>query len=372
VRIPNSRNMKPGEVSEIYQWDHDLATFVPMGRATVSEDGALLVTDAGYGVTKAGWGGNPPPPPPPPNCALAGQECGVGGCRIYSSVNGCRCLPNFAVDGKKCAECKQCLGGDCVNAFNLPCDDKKYCTENDKCVGGKCKGKDIDPEKQAATKWSADIAQWAQMGLSNGFLGPVVSQALSGVSLVIEGENEDVLACCETQQGRKIPEVKANANAQLVFPWGPYSVPGLVIPPVPFSPAYFGVMLRGENKLAGQVSYLSNQCQDKERCTQEISAGLKLEAEAFLGLLVGGRKDDNPIIDAGLFGKVGLELKYEEKDEAVLSGQYAGSTWGYRVVFFSGLVNFEKEFQVGAPEDLFERSFPPVVSPRIPGFRSCK
>ena len=73
VRIANSQNLKPGQTSDIYQWDHDLATFVPMGRATVSDDGSQLVTDPGSGITKAGWGGPPPPPPPPP------PDCGKGG-----------------------------------------------------------------------------------------------------------------------------------------------------------------------------------------------------------------------------------------------------------------------------------------------------
>ena len=47
VRVPNSLGLRPGETREIYQWDHDLATFVPMGRATVTEDGAQLVSDPG-------------------------------------------------------------------------------------------------------------------------------------------------------------------------------------------------------------------------------------------------------------------------------------------------------------------------------------
>lgn len=64
VRIPNVTGMQPGETNEIVQWDHDLATFVPMGRGTVSEDGTQLVTDAGSGITKAGWGGGPPPVTP--------------------------------------------------------------------------------------------------------------------------------------------------------------------------------------------------------------------------------------------------------------------------------------------------------------------
>jgi hypothetical protein len=64
VKIPNVTGMKPGETNDIVQWDHDLATFVPMGRGTVSEDGTQLVTDPGSGITKAGWGGGPPPVPP--------------------------------------------------------------------------------------------------------------------------------------------------------------------------------------------------------------------------------------------------------------------------------------------------------------------
>jgi hypothetical protein len=59
VKVPNSLALKPGETREIYQWDHDLATFVPMGRATVSEDGALLWADCeekGSGTVSVGVG----------------------------------------------------------------------------------------------------------------------------------------------------------------------------------------------------------------------------------------------------------------------------------------------------------------------------
>ena len=64
VRIPNTSGLRPGQTLQIQQWDHDLALFVPMGNGTVSEDGVLIVSDPGSGITKAGWGGGPPPPPP--------------------------------------------------------------------------------------------------------------------------------------------------------------------------------------------------------------------------------------------------------------------------------------------------------------------
>jgi len=55
--MPNTTGQPPGDNLPIVQWDHDLGQFVPMGRATVSEDGSYLITDVGSGLTKAGWGG---------------------------------------------------------------------------------------------------------------------------------------------------------------------------------------------------------------------------------------------------------------------------------------------------------------------------
>jgi hypothetical protein len=57
LQLPNSTGEIPGDNLPVVQWDHDLSQYVPMGRATVSSDGAFLVTDAGSGLTKAGWGG---------------------------------------------------------------------------------------------------------------------------------------------------------------------------------------------------------------------------------------------------------------------------------------------------------------------------
>jgi methionine-rich copper-binding protein CopC len=398
VRIPNSRNMKPGEVSEIYQWDHDLATFVPMGRATVSEDGALLVTDAGYGVTKAGWGGNPPPPPPPPNCALAGQECGVGGCRIYSSVNGCRCLPNFAVDGKKCAECKQCLGGDCVNSFNLPCDDKKYCTENDKCANGQCKGKDIDDLKDGATTWSTSLGQAFQSVATripaSNYLG-FIRNAFAQADLVFEGQREEIRKCCETKQGQREPEIKVNATGRLEFGIGPVPIPGLSLPPLPGLPGYIGVVVQGALSLGGSARVVSNNCADKERCNQEVEAKAALQGEVFAGVSAGnndirppgpgeGPTGDNPkppignpnsdvIINGGVFGKTGVETSYTETfSQGKLQGQFNGLTVGYRVQFFNGLVSSEKEYQVIQPVYFDPWETDSYVLSRIPGITRCK
>ncbi|SHG67329.1 Ig-like domain-containing protein [Massilia sp. CF038] len=88
IKMPNSLLLKAGETREIYQWDHDLATFVPIGRATVSEDGAQLISDSNSGVTKAGWGGTPSPPPVPDKCAVQ-KEPDPKKCEETVVVAGC-------------------------------------------------------------------------------------------------------------------------------------------------------------------------------------------------------------------------------------------------------------------------------------------
>jgi len=61
ITIPNVDGMAPRAVTEMYSFDHDLASFVAIGTGTVSEDGSVIRSDPGVGVIKAGWhcGGNP-------------------------------------------------------------------------------------------------------------------------------------------------------------------------------------------------------------------------------------------------------------------------------------------------------------------------
>lgn len=73
VTMPNATGLEPGYAVNVYQWDHDLATFVPMGLATVTEDGSRIVTQPGTGISKAGWGGGPPPVPPNDACGDPGE-----------------------------------------------------------------------------------------------------------------------------------------------------------------------------------------------------------------------------------------------------------------------------------------------------------
>ena len=61
MSIPNVDGLAPRAVTEMYSYDHDLASFVAIGSATVSDDGSVIRSDPGVGVLKAGWhcGGDP-------------------------------------------------------------------------------------------------------------------------------------------------------------------------------------------------------------------------------------------------------------------------------------------------------------------------
>ncbi len=63
LSLPNTDGLVPGEITELYSFDHDLGAFVSIGTGTVSEDGLTVTSDPGTGVIKAGWhcGGNPSP-----------------------------------------------------------------------------------------------------------------------------------------------------------------------------------------------------------------------------------------------------------------------------------------------------------------------
>lgn len=103
LRLPNTAGFRPGEKRPVFQWDHDLGTFVQMGQATVTDDGLYLITDAGTGISKAGW--HPiPDPPPPEECPKGGGDPKCDECNKVSTSGGnCPkkyCEPDASKDGK--------------------------------------------------------------------------------------------------------------------------------------------------------------------------------------------------------------------------------------------------------------------------------
>ena len=115
MSLPNTDGLAPGQVTELYSFDHDLGRFVAIGQGTVTDDGAAIVSNPGVGVRKAGWhcGGDPDP------------ETGAT---------------------HDCPQCTTCVEETCVadpNQEGDPCDDEEWCTINDRCQGAYCRGDEV-------------------------------------------------------------------------------------------------------------------------------------------------------------------------------------------------------------------------------------
>jgi hypothetical protein len=161
ITIPND-GLPAGRVIDIFQFDHTLNQFINVGKGTVSDDGFVITSDPGFGITRAGWGGCGLPQPP--------QTCGSG-CDDMNPCTQDRCENNSCVhtpnaDGTacmdegdmctmdvcmagacahppvECEECQRCRDGDCEAdpAMNMqPCMDEgdPACTV-DRCMGDTC------------------------------------------------------------------------------------------------------------------------------------------------------------------------------------------------------------------------------------------
>ena len=141
LTLPNVEGLAPGEVTEMYSFDHDLGHFVSIGPATVSEDGIVMRSDAGIGIVKAGWhcGGNPSGAGTPHAC----PQCQV--CNGSTCVPGCPAEANVGTSGLRLES--PFSKGSCG------CDDGDVCTVNDRCADTGCIG---DPIKILAVSATVD------------------------------------------------------------------------------------------------------------------------------------------------------------------------------------------------------------------------
>jgi hypothetical protein len=107
MTMPNVDGLAPRSVTEMYSYDHDLASFVAIGSATVSGDGSTITSDLGSGVIKAGW------------------HCGGN--------------PNSSGSAGTCQQCWKCVGSDCKIDFEQ---NGRFCTTilqfSGRCTDGHC------------------------------------------------------------------------------------------------------------------------------------------------------------------------------------------------------------------------------------------
>lgn len=130
ITLPNTDGLVPGEVTELYSFDHDLGQFVSIGPGSVSNDGSVVASDPGVGILKAGWhcGGNPASTGTPHNC----PQCKV--------CNGSGCVPGCSTSALVTA---QGSTGDAAQSLGCSCDDRNPCSVDDACNNGTCRGRQI-------------------------------------------------------------------------------------------------------------------------------------------------------------------------------------------------------------------------------------
>jgi hypothetical protein len=123
MTLPNTDVLAPGQVQEIFSFHHDVEQFVVEGTFRVSEDGSVLVSDPGFGLSVSGWhgaggSGNEEPPTCGDGCDT-GDSCQVGAC---------------GDDG----ECEFSAEAD-----GTSCDNGDSCIANATCTAGVCGGDPI-------------------------------------------------------------------------------------------------------------------------------------------------------------------------------------------------------------------------------------
>jgi hypothetical protein len=151
MQFPNTDGLAPGQVINIFSFHHDLEQFVVEGTARVSEDGSVVVSDPGFGLTISGWDGGGPTIPQTTTC---GDGCNNGNtCQSGSCANGA-CQFTTLPDGTSCT-------------------DPSGCTVNDVCTGGACGGDQIDINDVEIQANSQEDEAFVAMTTSNGASAPV-------------------------------------------------------------------------------------------------------------------------------------------------------------------------------------------------------
>jgi Glucodextranase, domain B len=169
MAIPNVDGLAPRAVTEMYSYDHDLASFVAIGSATVSEDGSTITSDVGSGVIKAGW------------------HCGGN--------------PNATGSAGTCPTCKKCQGSSCVadNGQTPPQASPTDCKEQF-CSGGAVANRNKDTEeptdvcKECKNGLPTNVADWTKPRQSTDRCE--ICKAGSRFTLPRHTDNYDDLAKC--------------------------------------------------------------------------------------------------------------------------------------------------------------------------------
>ncbi len=342
LTVPNT-GFPPGQLLDMFWFDHDLGMFVPIGGGSVSADGSVIESDPGFGVGKTGWGGFTPPPPPT-TCVSGCGRCNIcdrGACvpghegeacddgDPCSAASVCRdglCFPTAGGgtcdDGDSCTVDDKCLAGICVGTLVLegPCDDNRFCTTGDHCDAGECTGTQV-PERVMPTVS-------VSLKLSSIFSG--VRRFLTRLGLTEKFDLEATVTeaprtvCCEAKKS-DVENYTAQWEGALEVRTDP--IPTGLNLPLPPQIARLGFFVQ----LGSSVSFTAEGA--FEGCTESTtwSGGGTLDGTLSLQ----GRADATHFVEVNVAGTVGVSGRLDVANGAVvLKGGHRGVTISGSVVFF--------------------------------------
>ncbi len=257
VTLPNTVGLPPGYVSEFYQYDHDLEQFVSAGTGHVSADGSVIVSDPGFGITKAGWGHGSLPNSPfgcaatcfstnpcvssvwsPSRClcndtVLVGKACGAN--IPYEIADGVFINLSCVLPGH-CDGNGRCDGG--FQRNGMPCQP----TKNDVCINGyscngsgQCKAGDHIPDVTTDDNPSQDYG--TVTANINAIMEPLqkILKAMgtdAQITVAVAGNLKKTLHCCTETQTKDtlITETSLNPSVTIASPAFPLAIP--TAPPI--------------------------------------------------------------------------------------------------------------------------------------------
>ena len=226
LTVPNTGEFAPGATVDLWEFDHDLAQFVRFGTGTVSDNGASVTSDEGFGISRSGVG------------YIASSL--LEGTWAFSCDDGNDCTcdspdADFFVDTVACPIPGSGLALDFgTDPFNVglcfhepligPCEDGLYCTskdgvqpsaqgvfEPDACEGGGCnngtKVEDVDPTSGGSARLEIDLGELAEIISKLNKTKEVAEKA--SVSGTCEATGPDIIPnltvklrerCCESEQ----------------------------------------------------------------------------------------------------------------------------------------------------------------------------
>ncbi|HXA83688.1 MAG TPA: carboxypeptidase regulatory-like domain-containing protein [Candidatus Dormibacteraeota bacterium] len=360
IQVPNTSGLLPGQVAEVFSFDHDLEQFVSGGTARVSEDGSVIVSDKGFGLRVSGWHAVPPPPPPP-RCV---NGCKSDECFSNTCVNG-HCQKTNINEGQPCGDkqCSKsvCKSGACVQdptsvlPNNINCNDGKGCTDRDQCnLTGQCVGVKIPDNSPVETSLTEEFNSKNGFEGIGGLLKLVFGDSAPEAKLSFSIKEKKTGKCCEEESSDGNPKFEDELEDSL------QGSVGTDFPDIPISPfpEIAGVITKIEKVLHSKIGLFGSVNiegsvagqETTKKCEHQIegeisgSVALKLEIKGVFELPA-------DVVSAEVKGAGGISAKLggnsgEVGTKIFINAGLDPITVGYSVNFLSGLIKFERNLEL--------------------------